>query len=74
MADIKVVKDAENPEPKEILAAAIIKIGEAADALRKSGLNEDAIVILLHAKTTVPKRDIKVIFDGLRRMRGWYCR
>lgn len=74
MADIKVVKDPNNPEPKEVLAAAIIKIGDAAEELRKSGLNEEAITILLHAKTNVPKRDIKIIFDGLRRMRGWYCR
>lgn len=74
MANFKVVKDTENPEPRELLAAAIIKISEAADALRKSGLNEDAITVLLHAKTLVPKRDIKLIFDGLRRMRGWYCR
>jgi hypothetical protein len=73
MTKFTVVKDAVNPEPKEVLAAAIIKIGEAADSLRKSGLNEEAITILLHAKTNVPKRDIKLILDGLRRLRGWYC-
>lgn len=74
MKQIKVLKNPENPETKEILAEAIVKIGEAADKLKASGLNEDAIVVLLHDKTGVPKKTIKAVLDGLRRLRGWYCR
>lgn len=68
------VKKSNPPESKEVLASAIVKMGESLDALRQSGLNEDAIIILLHHKTKVGMRDIKIIFNGLRRLKGWYCR
>jgi len=42
--------------------------------LNKSGLNEEAIVILLHAKCGVSKVDIRKVLNGLRQLRGWYCR
>lgn len=74
MAKIKVVQNVEKPVPKEVLAEAIVRIGGAFDALRKSGLNEEAIVILLHAKTQVGKPDIRAVLNGLRQLRGWYCR
>ena len=74
MKSIKVVKNAEAPEPREVLAEAIVRIGEAAEALRKSGLNENAIAILLHAKTAVSMRDIRTVLSGLRQLKAWYCR
>lgn len=74
MAKISVRKNEEKPETKEILAEAIVRIGAAADQLRRSGLNEDAIVVLLHAKTNVGKPDIRAVLAGLRQLRAWYCR
>lgn len=71
---IKVVKNDEKPEPTPVLAEAIIRIGAAADALRKSGLNEAAIVALLYDSTKVPKRMIYTVLKGLSQLRGWYCR
>ena len=62
------------PISKEILAEAIVKIGEAADALRKSGLNEDAIVTLLVRKTQVSRSDTEATLKGLRQLRAWYLR
>lgn len=71
---IKVVKNAETPEPKEILAEAIVRIGENFERLKQSGLNEDAIVILIHDYSKVPKKDIRIVLNNLRLMKGWYCR
>jgi hypothetical protein len=74
MSKIKVTQPVEKPVAKEILAEAIVKIGAAADALRCSGLNEDAIVVLLAAKTGVGKPDVRTVLSGLRQLRAWYCR
>jgi hypothetical protein len=74
MARIKVVQNEEKPVPKETLAEAIVRIGDAADHLRKSGLNEEAIVILLAARSGVGKPDIRNVLSGLRQLRAWYCR
>lgn len=74
MPRINIKKDPEQPESKEVLAEAIIRIGEAMDALKKSGLNEQAIVVLLHHETKIPMRDIRVVFAGMRQLRGRYCR
>lgn len=71
---IKVVKNAEKPEPTEVLAEAIVRIGSAMDKLKASGLNEKAILVLVHDASKVPKREIKLVFESLRKLRGWYCR
>lgn len=71
---VHVKKNDTNPESKEILAEAITRIGESVQALNKSGLNRDAIVILIAAKTSLAKRDIVTVLDALPRLRGWYCR
>jgi siroheme synthase len=70
---VNVKQNEQNPEGKEVLAAAIIKISEAADKLRKSGLNEKAIMILLHHETRVSQRDIKAVLSGLALLRKQYC-
>ena len=74
MARIRVKKNADNPETTEVLAEAVVRIGKAAKALHDSGLNEDAIVVLLHDKTKLSKSAIRTVLDGLRQLEGWYCR
>ena len=74
MSNIKVVKNAENPESTEILAEAIIRIGENFEKLQKSGINREAIVVLIHDMTKLPKRDIGLVLNSLAKMKGWYCR
>ena len=74
MKNIKVVKNSEKPESTEILAEAIVRIGSAMQALEKSGLNERAIVVLIHAETKLSQRDIKIVLDSLRKLKSWYCR
>lgn len=71
--NFKIVKS-DPPETKELLAASIVKVSEGFQALLASGLNREAIEVLLHEKTRVGKRDIRLILDGLRKLRGWYCR
>ena len=71
---IKIKKNEDKPESKEILAEAIIKISDGFMALIHSGLNREAIVTLLHHKTKVNRRDIDAVLTGLQRLKGWYCR
>ena len=72
--NIKVIKNEEVPESTEILAEAIVRIGENMEKLQKNGLNRRAIIALLYDYTKVSKRDIETILDSLAKMRGWYCR
>lgn len=74
MTNVKVIKDQENPQSTEILAEAIVRIGEAADKLHQSGLNDHAIFVLIQHETKLPMRDIKLVFDSMRKLKGWYCR
>lgn len=74
MPGITVIKNKENPEKTEILAEAIIRIGEAFEKLKASGLNEDGIVALIQDATKLPKGDIRTVLKALRLLRGWYCR
>ncbi len=71
---VRVKKSEENPETTEILAEAVTRISTALTELKASGLNEAAIIILVQARTKLPRRDIKDVFDALRRLKGWYCR
>ena len=77
--NIKVVKNEENPETPEILAASLIKIGDAMERLRaKGGLDDDTIAILvanmrgLNGKVT--KGDVRLVIDGLARLKSYYIR
>jgi hypothetical protein len=68
------VKKSDPPESTEILAEAIVRISEALDSLYKSGVNRDAIVILIQAKTKLSRRDIEAVLNAQKRLAGWYCR
>lgn len=60
------------PETTEILAEAIVRIGDAHQKLKASGLNEKAIILLLHDLTKVSRTDVKKVLDALPRLRGYY--
>lgn len=68
------VKKSDPPETTEILAEAITRISKGFASLQKSGLNKQAIIILLQAETKLPQRDIRTVLDALPRLAGWYCR
>jgi hypothetical protein len=73
MTAVRVVKS-DPPETTEILAEAIVRIGDSVVKLNASGLNRKAIIILLQAETKLSRRDIETVLDALPRLRGWYCK
>lgn len=68
------VKQPEKPVSTEILAEAIVRIGQSFVDLQRNGLNKKAIVILIQAETKLSQRDVITVLDALPRLRGWYCR
>jgi len=68
------VKKSDKTESKEILAEAIVNIGNAAKKLNDSGINKTAIIVLLHDKTKLPKGTIKLVLDSLPQLERWYCK
>lgn len=74
MATVTVKKNSDKPESTEILAEAIVRIGEGFDRLNKSGVNKKAIVVLICDATKLPKKTVTTVLDALPRLRGWYCR
>ena len=71
---VKVKKSADKPETTEILAEAIVRIGEAFAKLQESGLNRKAIVILIQAETKLSRQQINLVLNALTQLRGWYCK
>ena len=71
---IIVKQDPDNVVEKDVLATAIVKISEAAEALKRSGLNQRAIVVLLSDKTKFSKGSIEVILNGLADLKRDYTR
>ena len=83
MTNIKIKKNEEKPESKEILAEAITRISEALEKLAENDLNEQAIVVLLqdmtppigsYPKRKISKKEISLILKSLKKMRSWYCK
>ncbi len=73
MVNVKVLKS-DPPESKEILAEAIVRLGESFKKLEANGMNRRAIILLLHDATKVPRRDIDLVLQAIPRLRSWYCR
>ena len=77
MSNIKKVnvKKSDPPESDEILAEAIVKIGNAVQSLsRRGGINKKAIVTLIHDQTKLPKKIITAVLDSLPQLERLYCK
>jgi hypothetical protein len=77
--NIKVIKNEETPETPEILAASLIKIGEAMEKFQlKGGLDDDAISALIvnmkGMQGKVSKSDVRLVIEGLARLKSYYIR
>lgn len=76
--NIRVVKNEENPETPEVLAASIIQIGSAMEKLSKAGgLNHDAIAALIcnmRGNSQLGKTEVLTVLEGLNRLRSYYIR
>ena len=71
---IRVKKTEGKPESTEILAEAITRISDSMEKLLASGVNMNAIIILISHDTKLGKATIKKVFDSMKRLKGWYCR
>lgn len=58
----------------ETLADAVRRISKSVDALRRSGLNQRAIVALVHDDTKIYKSTIVQVLDSLAALEKKYCR
>lgn len=63
---ITVKQDEQNPITREVLAESIVKISEGFDRLSKSGLNQNAIEVLIQNSSGICRRDIRLVLDALR--------
>lgn len=76
--NVRVIKNEENPETPEILAASIIKIAEAFEKLMATKeLTDSAIVALLKdmpGMQLVGKTEIRLVLENLKKLKGYYVR
>lgn len=76
MASKKVVvkQEPEKPVEVEVLARAIVEIGNAAKRLAASALNRKAVIVLLAHETKLPQGTIKSVLDGIADLESTYLR
>jgi hypothetical protein len=77
--NVKVVKNEETPETPEVLAASLVKIGDAMERLTqtKNGLDEDGIAALvcnMKGMSKVSKQEVLLVIDALARLKSYYIR
>lgn len=54
-----------------LVAARIRKMAEFGKSIKAVGLSQRAIVALLVEATGLPKRDIKLVLDGIEGLHNW---
>lgn len=53
------------------IVESIGRISDSAKALRSAGLSREAVLVLLHHATSVPKRDIRLVLDAAEDLKSW---
>lgn len=59
---------------RSVLAESIVKLSDAVRSLDSSGLNQKAIVLLLHDMTKLSKRDIEMVLRAIPQLKNRYCK
>ena len=74
MATMKVTlkQDPQAPIAKEVLAKAIVDISAAFNALKKSGLNRRAVVVLVAQSSKQPQYVVSNVLDALETLKRDY--
>ncbi len=62
------------PIDKEVLAEAIVRLGQEVSKLNNTRLNREAIVVLLNHYTKLPQRDIKTMLDAIPQLQKAYLK
>lgn len=65
---------AEARDEQATLADCITRISDGMTRLLASGLNEKAVLVLLHDATKVPRGHIEAVLGGLTDLKKRYCR
>lgn len=74
---VKIVKNTENPESAELLAASIVKVADGFERLLKTPLKMRAIIVLLQdgiGAAKITKNQIQLVLDALPQLKGWYIK
>jgi len=74
--NIKVIKDAVDPETPELLAASIIRIDENLQELLDSGLTLKGLATMVASMSgsKVTQTDFLLVIDGLKRLKSYYVK
>jgi hypothetical protein len=70
----KVTQDAETPVEVEVLAQAIVDIGNAAKRLSNSRLNRRAVIVLINDMTGIGKGTIEVVLNSISELERVYLK
>jgi siroheme synthase len=62
-----------DPTPAAVIADGITQISQAMKNLLAAGLKRKTIVVLIHASTNLPQRDITAVLDSLEALRADWC-
>jgi hypothetical protein len=71
---VKVLQNPDEVIEKPVLAKAIIDIAKAFNRLSASGLNERAVVCLVHEASGVGKPDVRAVLSSLRTLERDFCK
>jgi hypothetical protein len=74
---IKIKKNEENPESKELLAESVIKVAEGFEKMLKSPLKNRALEVLLIDCIGVGKitrTQVRLVLEALPRLKSWYVK
>jgi len=70
--DVVVKQDMEEEVPAQVLASAILEVSEGFKKMKRAGLTERAIVLLLHDASGVGKPMVRAVLDGLDSLERLY--
>lgn len=69
----KIVQREKEEVPAEILAQSIVDIARGFNQLMQSRLTRYALVVLIHDKSKIAKRDIEIILNNLEQLeQTWF--
>lgn len=74
MAKTAIVQNAENPEPLEVIADAVIAVSEGFKAIQRSRLSQRAVELLIQDATGLPRKDIRLVIEQGARLKDYYIK
>lgn len=75
--NIKIKKTEEAEESVELLAKSVVQVAEGFERIKKSSLNDRALVALLRegiGVSKITKGQIELVLEALPRLKSWYVK